>query len=247
MTVMTAKTIIFDLYGVLFFLNSRVILQQMGFFNTIKFLLKYRKTPYSKYYEILDKMRLDMPGEFQDTIAYRGNYFPLSFCEWQRGTLSNKKTLGKILDFLSILYSQNYFNSFNEYQMFMRLLKQVFNSKSRIPAMKPNKKLIRYIAALKNKKQYRLLMLTNIDHELLNCLQEAFPEIFTLFDDIIASCKVEMIKPQKEIFEHLLNRHQLAAQDCLFFDDQQENIDMANTLGIKGVLYTKSLDVNSFI
>ncbi len=86
------KTIIFDLYGVLFFLRSRVILQQIGLFNTFKFLLKYRKTPYSMYYDILEKMRLEVPGEFQDTIAYRGNFFPHSFCEWQRGKLTNQIT-----------------------------------------------------------------------------------------------------------------------------------------------------------
>ncbi|MGE4168478.1 MAG: HAD-IA family hydrolase [Candidatus Babeliales bacterium] len=240
---MKKKTVIFDLYGVLFFLKPLVILKQIGWLSTLRFFCKYRTTPYDKYYEILDKMREEMPGEYQDVIAFRGNYLPASFCSWQRGLMSNQEALEKLLQFIEILDQQSYFAQEWEYQLFKNSMRQSFDSKNRIPTMQPNNKLIKNIAALKESNQYSLLMLTNIDHELLDCLQKAFPEIFALFDDIIASCQVQLIKPEKAIFEHVLQKHAFDPQEAVFIDDQQENIASAESLGIKGLLYTKGADI----
>jgi HAD superfamily hydrolase (TIGR01509 family) len=241
------KTVVFDLYGVLFFLKSSLILRKIGVFNTLKFLSRYGITPYRMYYVILDKMRLEMPGEFQEKIAYRGIFLPYSFCEWQRGKLLGKEVFDKIITFIYTLNDQKYFKHSDDAALIQGFFTQAFDSKGRVSAMYVNKKLLNFIHTLKNNSRYNVLMLTNIDHELLALLQNAHQNVFDLFDDVIASCKIELVKPQQEIFNYLLQEHNLNAQETIFFDDQQENIDAAKKVGIEAVLYKKGMDLNSLL
>ena len=46
-----------------------------------------------------------------------------------------------------------------------------------------------------------------------------------------------MVKPNKEIFEHLLGKYNLNADECLFIDDSEKNIEGAKALGINGYLF----------
>ena len=62
-------------------------------------------------------------------------------------------------------------------------------------------------------------------------------DLFSLFDGIVLSGTIGMVKPHREIFEHLLNTYSLKAEDCIFIDDSQKNIDGAEKVGIRGYLF----------
>ena len=47
-----------------------------------------------------------------------------------------------------------------------------------------------------------------------------------------------MNKPNKDIFEHLLNKYGLHAEDCVFIDDSEKNVNGARAAGIKAILFT---------
>ena len=53
----------------------------------------------------------------------------------------------------------------------------------------------------------------------------------------VISGQVGMIKPQPEIYRHLLKVHGLKAGETLFIDDRQENVDAAANEGIHGILF----------
>ena len=46
-----------------------------------------------------------------------------------------------------------------------------------------------------------------------------------------------MIKPQREIYQLLLDRYGLKAQECVFLDDTEKNLPTAEELGIRTVLF----------
>ena len=48
---------------------------------------------------------------------------------------------------------------------------------------------------------------------------------------------IKMAKPQKEIFEYVLDSFNLCHEDCLFIDDVEDNIKGAESAGIKGYLF----------
>lgn len=56
---------------------------------------------------------------------------------------------------------------------------------------------------------------------------------FELFDGIVISGEVKLIKPDPAIFDHLAQRFQIEPQKSIFIDDHLPNIDSAAKLGFK--------------
>ena len=77
---------------------------------------------------------------------------------------------------------------------------------------------------------------------LTNWSAETFPFAFNTYkfleklEGIVVSGEEKMKKPEKRIFHLLLERYHLKPQECIFIDDNQNNINMANSIGINGIL-----------
>ncbi|MCQ2523720.1 MAG: HAD family phosphatase [Lachnospiraceae bacterium] len=88
---------------------------------------------------------------------------------------------------------------------------------------------------------------------LSNYSKKAFEECADSVDFIeymdggIMSHQVLMIKPDPNIYKLLLNRYNLKPEECLFVDDTPQNVEVAQTLGMKGIVYTNKEDVDSYI
>jgi epoxide hydrolase-like predicted phosphatase len=59
---------------------------------------------------------------------------------------------------------------------------------------------------------------------------------YDLFDDVIASCKVGLVKPEMEIYSLALERLGARPEESIFIDDKQSNLEPANALGVTTVL-----------
>ena len=66
-----------------------------------------------------------------------------------------------------------------------------------------------------------------------------FPKHYELnsFDGVVVSSDVKMIKPNREIYEYILNTYQLRPEECLFIDDVEANIEVAKETGMKGIVF----------
>lgn len=58
---------------------------------------------------------------------------------------------------------------------------------------------------------------------------------FDLFNGIVISANEKLIKPDPALFQIVLRRFDLTAQNIVFIDDSQPNIDTAEALGMHGV------------
>jgi putative hydrolase of the HAD superfamily len=58
------------------------------------------------------------------------------------------------------------------------------------------------------------------------------------FDHLTWSCELLTAKPDPEIYRHTLEKLGIAAEETIFIDDLQRNIDAAKALGIDGILFT---------
>ena len=58
-----------------------------------------------------------------------------------------------------------------------------------------------------------------------------------LTDGGILSYKDKVTKPDREIYELLLSRYGLNAEECVFLDDTEKNIMGARAVGIEGILF----------
>src|SRR5258708_3757613 len=84
---------------------------------------------------------------------------------------------------------------------------------------------------------YPLYGLSNWSAETFQRVRHKY-EFFNLFDLILLSGEVELVKPDPEIYQRLLHMINRPAEECLFIDDSQPNIETANRLGFKTIHFT---------
>lgn len=48
---------------------------------------------------------------------------------------------------------------------------------------------------------------------------------------------MKCIKPEPQIYQLLLQKHQLKASECLFIDDNSDNVAVAMKLGMQGIIF----------
>lgn len=65
------------------------------------------------------------------------------------------------------------------------------------------------------------------------------------FDGVVVSAHERVIKPDPAIFQILLTRYDLAAEDCIFIDDSAKNIETACSLGMKGIHFVEPIDLKA--
>lgn len=102
-------------------------------------------------------------------------------------------------------------------------------------SLTPITKTIELMHSLKNK-GHTLFCLSNIHAVGISYLEETY-SFLNLFEGIIISCRINMVKPDPRIFKHLLKTYHLKPAKTLFIDDSPANIDAAENLGIKTILF----------
>lgn len=88
-------------------------------------------------------------------------------------------------------------------------------------------------------KNYKLIALTNWSFETFPVAIRRF-EFLKLFDGIVVSGKIKMLKPFKDIYNYTINKHKLSPSECVFIDDRVSNVQGAINCGIKGIHFQSS-------
>lgn len=107
-----------------------------------------------------------------------------------------------------------------------------------IKNLKPIDGMTDILKELKSKGN-KLLLLSNISKGFANSYKNVphINDILSLFDGLVFSGPIGLVKPNKEIFEHLLEKYDIKAEESIFIDDNAANIKGAETSGIKGYLF----------
>ncbi len=59
-----------------------------------------------------------------------------------------------------------------------------------------------------------------------------------LMDGVLFSYQVQQVKPEAAIYESLLSKFQLIPKECVFLDDNPDNVEAARRLGMCGIVFT---------
>ncbi len=87
-----------------------------------------------------------------------------------------------------------------------------------------------------------LYLLSNTNENHYDYLQNRF-NVARHFRELILSYKVGYAKPESKIYGEIFKRSGLQPSDCLLIDDLKVNIEAANNLGMKTILYTDTADL----
>ena len=95
----------------------------------------------------------------------------------------------------------------------------------------------------------KLFLLSNISEGFAKTYPEVkwIKELFNNFDGIVLSGTIGKAKPNKDIFEYVLEKFGLNADECLFIDDSPKNISAAKSVGIDGYIFDDADKLREFL
>jgi putative hydrolase of the HAD superfamily len=92
-----------------------------------------------------------------------------------------------------------------------------------------------FIQQLATDKKYKLILLSNTNELHINWIKDhvSFYEDFkNSFDAFYLSHEINLRKPNSDIYQFVLDTHDIKAEETLFIDDTEENTFAASQLGI---------------
>jgi putative hydrolase of the HAD superfamily len=92
-----------------------------------------------------------------------------------------------------------------------------------------------FIEQLAEKNKFKLILLSNTNDWHIAWVQENFKDykrFENCFDAFYLSHEMGMRKPNPEIFDYVLNQHNLNAEETLFIDDTSQNTKAAGEIGM---------------
>ena len=102
-----------------------------------------------------------------------------------------------------------------------------------------------YIKTLK-KQGYKLYLLTNITEDSYNYINDLI-NINSIFDGGIYSYQEHIIKPDKRIYNLLIDKYNLKRSETIFFDDKDKNVISAINQGISSYVFKSIEDIKNNI
>jgi len=98
-----------------------------------------------------------------------------------------------------------------------------------------NLELITWIKELR--RHYKTALLSNTGKGSLARRFE-LAELDELFDEIVASADVGMVKPDPDIYKLTADRLQVLPEECVYFDDRPHQVEGASAIGMHAFLFT---------
>lgn len=94
---------------------------------------------------------------------------------------------------------------------------------------------LNFLKELKASKKYKLILLSNTNELHINWIKENisyYNNFKACFDEFYLSHEINLSKPNNDIYEFVLNTNSLKANECVFIDDNKDNIESAKKLEI---------------
>lgn len=233
---MERKNIIFDLIGVLYALDTYAIFRNMGVASVLRYMITHRKNPFTIAFAVLYDMHRRENQDYR-VIKYKQNMMPRCITEWQAGIKTNKQALAEIEHYIYTSEAAHLFKNNYEREIVKKIILAIFNATSLTAYMRPIVPNVLLVKDLKEHTDHQLYLLSNFDAQAIDSLALLYPEFFSLFDGVIVSGQVGYLKPYPEMYRYLLQTYNLEPEKSLFIDDQYENVQGAEFIGIPCVLY----------
>jgi HAD superfamily hydrolase (TIGR01509 family) len=90
-------------------------------------------------------------------------------------------------------------------------------------------------------KGHSLFGLTNWSYKVYDVIKK-YP-IFSLLDGMVISSEVHLLKPDVRIYQCLMGKYGLKAEECVFIDDRKENVEAARSIKMQGIVFVDALQL----
>ncbi len=83
---------------------------------------------------------------------------------------------------------------------------------------------------------HRMFCLSNMQAASIEHLERAYT-FWDVFEGMVISCRIHLLKPEPAIYAHLLEQHGIEGADSVFIDDLEANLAAATGFGIRGIQF----------
>lgn len=103
------------------------------------------------------------------------------------------------------------------------------------------------------KTNYRLFLLSNTNETHIHTFerdlfrQHGYQNLESFFEKVYYSCRIGMRKPDKEIFDFVLQENKLNPSETLFIDDSPQHAEGAGKTGIQSYLLEKNKEFSDLL
>ena len=243
-----SKAIVLDLGGIFFDYSRLAHAQNLGLGKICAYAVLDRKNPaklQNPIFEVVKSANYILNPPLKIARSTKGVEYPPLLTAYQAGRISSHEALFKAMEAFKTMNTEGYFVSEREAELVRLGIEIMFTPEEALRtyySLEKGIKLLQELASLKDEngeRKYLLIGLSNWDKESFPLVRDRFEKDFALFDDIIISGHMGTIKPNREIFELALAKHNLVPDECIFIDDQIENIEAAQEVGIHNSILFK--------
>jgi FMN phosphatase YigB (HAD superfamily) len=229
--------LIVDITNVLFRINEIGILQEVGIFTILWYVLTTWKNPETTCLKFLDAIPPNATPVYPP-IYYKQYRMPDCITANILGRISAYEVCTELKKDILCFSARHYFRNKQEEEIITRLIEIMFNPARIMKTMRPNKPFLKLLRTIKNKSDsYKFFLLTNIGSDIYQALTQQYPAVFDLFDGAIISSHVGELKPYPAMYHTLLNTYNLSPETSVFIDDQEDNAATARELGFNTIVY----------
>lgn len=225
--------VIFDIGGVLAETKKITSARELGLRSIIWYYMSTGKSPRNikqRFYNFLDAITQTKGNEY-GARDDQNILMPQLMCDWLKNTRSAKEIRTLVLSYIKA--NPQWFENKSEQVLLGNLAKLIFTPKKFIKTQSLVSEAKKFVRECK-KKGYKVYILSNFDAASFGILLKEHKKFFSLFDGIIISGDVHMMKPQPQIYTYFTDN--LIPENCVFIDDRPENIKAAQQQGIHGIL-----------
>lgn len=231
-----SKTIVFDFHGVLVEHSKWAMADFLGKFNC----LMYPDDLHARFNAFLETL------EPHPTVCYtlegKTKCLPKIMVEWQKGEKTSQQALAVMQKHMNA--QKDFFQSKLEKEL-MGLVCEAMMPENLSKVIIPVDEMVRLLEEIKRltdekgNKLHKIIGLTNWDKESFKLIsqEKKFKRLFDCFEKVFVSGEIGMVKPEEAIYKHVLKECKVQAKDCIFIDDQQENINAAKRIGIDTICH----------
>ncbi len=228
--------IIFELDSILFEECRRGYIKKIGLGSLARYKMSCWADPGDACLDMLEHISKNEKTESPIPVVRKGRKMPCCIHDLQCGKKSHHEVRTELAQHIEQLDKNNYFKSAHQKDVHKQLIDISLDPEQLPDIAKPNKLMMQLVKKLKQN-GYKLYILTNLSQDQYKQLITKHADFVKLFDDIIISANIKTIKPDHQIYKHLLTKHKLIPQSCILIDNQKNSIEAAKKLGITGILW----------
>lgn len=240
------RAIIFDIHGVLFEEDSVAFAKKVGLGAISSYTVLHWKNPVNTCLDTLEHMSKDAKHTTPHKFTFKDRQMPHCIVEWQCGRKGYQEVHQELCSYWNCLEEKNYFRSAKERDITESVLRVALDPHSFTSLSKPINATLKLAQDLKNR-GYKLYIAGNMPKEPYEIMIKAHPEINQLFDAVYVSSHLGITKPNAKIFAHIAQTHKLNTKECLVIDDEQVNLQAAQSIGMHALLFTNAKQIEKIL